>query len=106
MLERKYQTTLIDKIEQLLPGCFVLKNDSSQRQGIPDLLVLFEDRWAMLEVKRNLQASYQPNQEFYIDVLNKMSYAASICPENEGEVLSDLQHALTSRRNSRVSKRK
>jgi len=92
--ESQYQHTIIRMIEGLLPGCIILKNDPSYRQGIPDLIVLYKDRWAALEVKRNSSAPRQPNQDHYIHVMNFMSFAAFLCPENEREVLSDLQLAL------------
>ena len=83
-------------------GCVILKNDSEYIQGIPDLLVLFRDRWAMLEVKASEDSPNQPNQEWYIARLNKMSFAAFIYPENEEEVLNDLQRAFESRRSARI----
>ena len=49
MLENKFQANLIKEIKETLPGCVVMKNDSSYIQGIPDLLVLYEDKWASLE---------------------------------------------------------
>lgn len=108
MLERDYQRKLIKKIKRLLPDCMVLKNDSSYLQGIPDLTILFEDRWAVLEVKPEEPLSprdYEPNQRWYLDVMNEMSFAACIYPENEREVLNALQHALRPRRPARISQR-
>lgn len=102
-LERDYQAALIERLRELLPGCFILKNDSGYLQGVPDLLVLFRDRWAMLEVKPHERAVQQPNQEYYIDELNQMSFAAFIFPENEEDVLNDLQQAFQSRRKARIS---
>lgn len=98
MLERDYQAALIQKLKALFPGCVVLKNDSSYLQGIPDLLVLVGQKWAMLEVKASFFAGYQPNQEYYLDLLDDMSFAMMICPENEEEVLRELQQALRVRR--------
>lgn len=95
-LERDFQSGLIKELKQLLPGCVVLKNDSSYIQGIPDLLVLFNDRWAMLEVKRSSSASHRPNQEYYVDLLDKMSFSRFICPENKEEVLHELESTFQS----------
>lgn len=81
----------------------MLKNDTSYIQGIPDLLVLYEDKWAMLEVKVSPVSAVQPNQEYYIDMLDSMSFAAFIYPENEREVLNALQRSFKSRRQTRVS---
>lgn len=94
MRESVYQAKLIKKIQSRFPGCFILKNDPSENQGIPDILILFHDRWGMLESKISLRASIQPNQEYYVDMFNHMSFAAFICPENEEMVLDDLQSAL------------
>lgn len=93
--ETKYQNQhLIPKLYQVLPGCHIQKNDPRETQGILDLLILFRDRWAMLEVKASLTAPYRPNQEHYIEHFGNMSFAAMICPENEEDVLHDLQLAL------------
>ena len=45
-LERDFQGQLIKDIKQMFPGCIVMKNDSSYIQGIPDLLILYKDKWA------------------------------------------------------------
>lgn len=92
--ETHYQHTLIQKIKQLLPGSYILKNDPTGFQGIPDLLVLHGPRWAMLEVKMSENANIQPNQRYYVESLNEMSFAAFIYPENEEDVLDALQQAL------------
>lgn len=92
--ETRYQNDLITTITMRFPGAVVLKNDASRIQGIPDLLVLYRDRWAMLEVKISEMADVQPNQDWYIDLFNGMSFAAFIYPENEEEVLYALQQAF------------
>lgn len=87
-----YQYKLRQKLKTLFPGCIILKNDpSSNFQGVPDLIVLYNDKWAMLEVKGSEDAEKQPNQEYYVNMFGEMSYAAFIHPGNEEEVLSDLQ---------------
>jgi len=94
MRESEYQHGLKKKIEKLLPGCFVLKNDPNWIQGIPDLTILYKNRWATLEVKRSLLESHQPNQDWYVDTMNEMAYSSFVCPENEKEILDELQRAL------------
>ena len=101
MLENKFQANLIKDIKNRIPGCIVMKNDSSYIQGIPDLLVLHNDKWAALECKKNSKASKRPNQEYYVNKMDNMSFARFVCPENREEVLNDLQSALQSRRTSR-----
>lgn len=104
MRENQYQAQLIKTLYRIFGDeCLVLKNDSSYLQGIPDLLVLVGDRWAMLEVKASAAAPYQPNQKHYLDFLGDWSFTAVIYPENEREILNALQRALQPRRTARVS---
>ena len=97
-LERDFQAKLIKEIKQIFKGCIVMKNDSSCIQGIPDLLILYRDKWAALEVKKSETAHHQPNQEYYVELMDEMSYASFIYPENKEEVLYELQQTLFSRR--------
>lgn len=96
--ENVFQSALIDELKKIFPGCMVLKNDSSYYQGIPDLLVLHNDKWAMLECKRSSNAHHQPNQDYYIEKFGKMSFASFIFPENKEEVLHELQQTFKSGR--------
>lgn len=100
MRESAFQKRIIAKLKQRfgLDGCMILKNDADYKPGIPDLLILYGDRWAMLEVKRSETAPHRPNQDYYVDKLNDMSFAAFIYPENEEEVLDELEQAFQSRR--------
>lgn len=91
MLENKFQAKLIQDIKQMLPGCIVMKNDSSYIQGIPDLLVLHKDKWASLECKKSTNAKKQPNQEYYVKRMDEMSFARFISPENKEDVLNELR---------------
>lgn len=52
MLESQFQAKLIKELKKLFPGCIVMKSDSGYLQGIPDLLILFNDKWAALECKQ------------------------------------------------------
>lgn len=105
MLERDYQAQLIKKLRRMFPGCVIMKNDTDYTQGVPDLTILFQERWAMLEVKASADARNMPNQEWYVNNLHEMSFAAFIYPENEEDVLHDLQQALRPRRATRVPQR-
>lgn len=96
MLENKFQANLIREIKNILPGCIVMKNDSSYIQGIPDLLILYKDKWASLECKKNARASKQPNQEYYVRMMDDMSFARFICPENKEDILNELCKTLQS----------
>lgn len=92
--ENAFQAHLIKRLKNEFPGCIVLKNDANYIQGIPDLIVLHNGTWAALEVKRSSDAPYQPNQEYYVNRMNDMSYAAFVFPENEEEIFYDLQQTL------------
>ena len=94
MLERDYQKKLVQKLKTVFPGCMVLKNDAQLKQGIPDLLVLFKDKWAGLEVKKSENASHRPNQDYNVERMNDMSYAAFIYPENEEKIFSELMEVF------------
>lgn len=106
-LESRFQAKLIRELKDLFPGCMVFKMDSGYIQGIPDLLILYEDQWAMLEVKRSENEQHQPNQDYYVDLLDDMSFASFIFPENKEEVLHDLELAFKrcSRRSTRRTRR-
>lgn len=92
--ENAFQAALIKDLKALFPGCVVLKNDPNYIQGFPDLTILYKDRWAVLECKKSLSAPKRPNQTYYVDMLEEMSYASFICPENREEVLDELQQAF------------
>lgn len=87
-LESGFQDKLRAELKTLFPGCMIFKMD--QQQGVPDLLVLYKNMWASLECKKSANASKQPNQEYYVDLMNKMSFSRFICPENKEEVLDEL----------------
>lgn len=105
-LERDIQSGIIKEIQNRLPGSIILKNDPNYRQGIPDLTILYEDRWAALEVKISPKAHHQPNQDYYVERMNTMSYASFINPQNKEEVLNELQRTLESPREARIPRSK
>ena len=91
MKESKFQRDLKKELKQMFPGCIVAKMDSGDIQGIPDLLILYKNKWAALENKRSANASKRPNQEYYVTKMNEMSFSRFIYPENKEEVLNDLR---------------
>lgn len=94
MLENRFKTKLISELEEMFPGCMVLHTDPNEIQGIPDLLILYYNKWAALEGKRSANAPIRPNQAYYVDLMNDMSYASFIYPENKEEVLYELQQTF------------
>jgi hypothetical protein len=104
MLESKFQSNLIRELKQIFVGCIVIKNDPTYIQGIPDLLILYGTKWAALECKRSETDYAHPNQLYYVDTMNNMSFASFIYPENKEEVINELQHAFGLNRPSRISR--
>lgn len=91
MRENKFQSNLKKELKEMFPGCIVTKLDSSDIQGIPDLLILYNNKWATLENKKAAKAARQPNQEYYVNKMNEMSFSRFIYPENKDEVLKELK---------------
>ena len=96
MKESKFQAELKKELKKMFPGCIVTKLDSGDIQGIPDLLVLWKNKWATLENKRSASASKRPNQQYYVDKMNEMSFSRFIYPENKEEVLNELRKTFES----------
>ena len=97
-LESKFQKDFIDEEKERYPGCVALKNDSSYIQGFPDWTLLYEDKWAVLEMKKERGAHKQPNQEYYVNKLDKMSFSRFVFPENRDEVFEDLDRFFKHKR--------
>ena len=96
MKESKFQANLKKELKQMFPGCIVTKLDSSDIQGIPDLLILYKNKWATLENKRSKNATKRPNQEYYVEKMNGMSFSRFIYPENKEDVLNELRKTFES----------
>lgn len=97
-LERNFQASLKKNIKKRLPGSVILKTDPLQYQGIPDLLILYKDKHAFLEVKREEKASRRPNQDWYVKKFGEHTFSSFISPENKEEVLDELEQSLKSGR--------
>lgn len=94
-LERNFQASLIRELKDLFPGIMILKNDSSYLQGIPDLILLYGTSWASLEVKASATSRQRPNQDYYVNLMNQMSYSSFVYPENKEDVLYEIQQAFS-----------
>lgn len=103
-LESGFQDKLMSDIEDMLPGCMVFKMD--QWQGLPDILVLYNDTWFSLECKKEKNAEHQPNQDYYVDLMNQMSFSRFIYPENKEEVLNEILRTFRPGRKTRTPRRK
>ena len=94
--ESDFQGNLIKEIKEKFPGCIVMKNDPNYIQGIPDLSVFYKNKWATLECKRSSKDRHRPNQDYYVQKMNEMSFSRFIFPENKDEVLNELQETFGS----------
>ena len=90
-LESKFQAGLVKELKNTFKGCIVLKTDPTYIQGIPDILVLHKNKWAALECKRYVNARHRPNQDYYVNKMNEMSYSTFVYPENKEEVMTGLK---------------
>jgi hypothetical protein len=94
--ESDFQGNLIKDLKKRFPGCIVIKNDPTYIQGIPDLTIFYKRHWATLECKKTQKAHHQPNQEYYVKLMNDMSYSAFIFPENKEVILNELERTFKS----------
>ena len=93
MLESKFKTeVLIPELKKRFPGCIV--THVTDIQGFPDLLILYKNMWAALEGKKTSHSTKQPNQKYFVDLLNHLSFAKIIYPSNMKEVLDELQQTF------------
>lgn len=88
--EREFKPKSKERIEEMFPGCFIHEMGCAT-QGIPDTLILFEDKWALLEFKKSKDASHRPNQNYYVNKFNQMGFSAFVYPENLEDILDDLR---------------
>jgi len=103
--ESIFERKLVEKLEAMYPGAYVIKNNPNYRQGFPDRIFLYDNFWAAFDTKREASASHQPNQAYYIKRLNQMSLAMFVYPENEQEFLDAIQRSQQLARRSRISGR-
>jgi len=100
--ESSFLAKLISELERQYPGAIILKNDANQRQGFPDRLILWQNHWAAFEGKAHRDSTHQPNQDYYVNLLNNMSYAKFVYPDNMEIFLYELQRSFGFRRTTRL----
>ena len=91
MKESEFQSKLIKDLKKMFEGSIVTKLDAGHIQGIPDILILYKNKWATLENKKSMRAKKQPNQDYYVTKMNEMSFSRFISPENKEAVLNELK---------------
>ena len=94
-----YKAGLIPRIINEFGGsgrCRVMHNDPNLpgQQGIPDLTVFIDDKWALLEVKASEKSKKRPNQDYWVQEWSSVTFCSFIYPENESEVFDALHKAL------------
>lgn len=84
MTEKRLQAEIIRFL--VSKGAYVLKNDATYRQGVPDLSFWHPDLSGMIEVKAHDNSPYQPLQEKTIAKLEAMGiFVCVIHNENWAE---------------------
>ena len=93
-LEKDFQKNLIKELKERFDGAIVTKLDAKHISGIPDLLILYKNKWATLECKKSEDSSKRPHQDYYISKMNEMSFSRFINQDNKEDVLNELQRAF------------
>lgn len=100
-LESEFQASLISRAYETWGRntAIVLKNDTGYMQGIMDLtFILPRALIVFLEVKPYEGAPYEPNQEYYLDLVQRLGFfSATIYPENEEVVFRAIRDAYRAR---------
>lgn len=104
MKETFFERKLVEEIKDLYPGAIILKTDPSYINGFPDRLTLLGNTWFAFETKKGINSRHRPNQDYYISLLNNMSYARFVFPENREDFLNEILATFRSSRSSRLSR--
>ena len=106
-LESEFQTEVIADLQDMFPGCVITRGNSMYQPGVPDLFCLLDGGgWIALECKKSRTAKKQPNQDYFVEKMNNMSFAAFIFPENKDMILRAIQSTFQARGHARLSERK
>lgn len=90
-LEKDYQASLLRRLRKAYRSrILATKTDPGSVQGVPDLIVICDSKYALLEVKRSATASKRPNQDYYIEKFGQHSFTSFIYPENETDVIYEM----------------
>lgn len=92
--ESQFKHRLIQKVYEIDPEIIVLKNDPNYIQAIPDLIFIKGRKCLVVETKKHKDASFRPNQKYYIEKM----HGIAAYPENMKEVLDEVQRTFRSKR--------
>lgn len=95
MTESEFQSLVIKELKTRFPSAVIFKASDMGIQGFPDIVILHGRHWAALEVKKSRKSKRQPNQDFWVTELDKMSYSTFIYPENKEDVYREMELALS-----------
>lgn len=98
MLEKDFQKKFVRELEAIFDGCILIKNDAGYIQGFPDWTMFYKNKYAVLEIKKSKNAQHQPNQDYYIDLIDSMGFARFVYPENKNDVIEDLKRYFKKRK--------
>lgn len=97
-LEAETQAAFVKRLRKSFERVLILKNDSGYLQGIMDLTVILPGAIIFIEVKPYVGAPYEPNQEYYLDLVQQFGFfSCTLTPENEEEVFRAIQATQRSR---------
>ena len=106
-LEAQFKKRFIDRFKNRMDELEIpleVEQQKSNRRSWLDTIFLGPCVWAMLEFKKDEDANHQPNQDYYVDKLNRMCYAAFVSPENEEMVFNEMEELFKLGRNACVLK--
>lgn len=98
MLESEFKRKFKNMLEQSYPGCVLVDINPEQFRSFPDLLFLYDKFWATFEMKRTVGSAVRPNQPYWVEKLDNMSFSRFVEPGTAKEVLDDLARAIQSGR--------
>ena len=76
MLESKIQSKILKELKKV-PECYAYKNITTNRKGIPDIIVCFKGKFVALEVK-NEKGKTTQLQDWNIDQIRQSGGTAEV----------------------------
>lgn len=89
-LESTFEKEFCKALRQTLGERYTYTFKLTAAKGIPDRLILYKDKYALLEFKQYKNAKKQPGQETWVGHFDNLAYAAIVYPENAEKVMQDI----------------